>query len=79
LREAAKPDSGDLPDAAPTEDPVTRSGVAPASADEMAALRAAGPSPSTKTSHDSIAIDAATGKGVMNMTLDVFALILSVT
>ena len=53
--------------------------LAAASADEMAALRAAGPSPSTKTSHDSIAIDAATGKGVMNMTLDVFELILSIT
>ena len=49
---------GGKPEATPTEEPLTKSGLAPASEAAIAALRAAGPSPSTKTSHDSIAIGA---------------------
>lgn len=78
FNEAARPDSGGCPEAAPTEDSETSRGFAPASDADMAALRAAGPSPSTKTSHDSMPIDYSTGKGVMNMTLGALGLILPI-
>ena len=52
--EAAKPDKGDEPEAEPTpEDSIIR-GIVPASAEAMAARRAAGPLPMTTMSHDSM-------------------------
>ncbi len=56
FNEAENPDIGGNPEAAPTEQLDTNRGLAPASDAAMAALRAAGPSPSTKTSQDSITI-----------------------